>query len=354
MRTLVLVSALFALVLSSFGSSVVDLTPENFDSVLDGSKHVFVEFFAPWCGHCKNLAPVWDELGEAFAKEGSVVIAKVDADSHKDLGSRYGVTGFPTLKFFAKGGDSKKPKDYSGGRELDNLVEYVNGEAGVRGRVSKPATKVTVLDPSNFDAVTKNTDKVVFVEFYAPWCGHCKHLAPDWEKLGVAFQNEPNVVIAKCDADAHKSIATAHSVTGFPTLKFFGNGRASAEDYSGERGLTTLVDAVNSRAGTKRSDDGTFKPDVGRVTALDELAELFMAKKGERSSILSKAEKEAKGSDHGSWYVKFMNAITKKGDEWVGQEETRLKGYVTDKKADAKKIDDFSIRLNVLQAFKPK
>lgn len=47
-----------------------------------------------------------------------------------------------------------------------------------------------------------------------------------------------------------------------------------------------------------------------------------------------------------------MQAITKKGDDWVAQEETRLNSYVNDKKTDAKKIDDFSVRLNILAAFK--
>jgi len=356
MRSIFVVAVLLALAVAALGSSVVDLTPANFDSVVDGSKHVFVEFFAPWCGHCKNLAPTWDELSDAFGKDsGKVVIAKVDADAHKELGSRFGVTGFPTLKFFSKGGDKSTPKAYDGGRDLDALVQFVNDEAGVRGRVSKPATKVTVLDPSNVKEVLGQKDKVVFVEFYAPWCGHCKHLAPDWEKLGVAFQNEENVVIAKVDADGHKSIGTEFGVTGFPTLKFFGAGTGGAPaDYGGGRSLAELVTAVNERAGTHRTEDGLFQPQFGRIKALDELAEIFLAKKGDRAKTLASAEKEAKGTKTGDWYVKYMNAITKKGDDWVAGEETRLKGYVSDKKTDAKKLDDFAIRLNVLAAFKAK
>ena len=55
------------------------------------------------CGHCKALAPTYEKLGEAFAKADGIVIAKVDADSEKTLGSRFGVSGFPTLKYFSKG-----------------------------------------------------------------------------------------------------------------------------------------------------------------------------------------------------------------------------------------------------------
>lgn len=61
-------------------SAVVDLTSQTFDSIaLDPKKNVLVEFFAPWCGHCKKLTPVYEKLGGAFAAEESVVIAKVTA-----------------------------------------------------------------------------------------------------------------------------------------------------------------------------------------------------------------------------------------------------------------------------------
>jgi protein disulfide-isomerase A6 len=55
------------------------------------------------CGHCKRLAPAYEEVGAAFGGDDSVVIAKVDADADRTLGGRFGVKGFPTLKYFPKG-----------------------------------------------------------------------------------------------------------------------------------------------------------------------------------------------------------------------------------------------------------
>jgi len=347
--------AVLGLVALVTSSSVVDLTPDNFDSVIDGSKNVFVEFFAPWCGHCKNLAPVWDELGEAMKNQKDVVIAKVDADGHKELGSKFGVSGFPTLKLFKKGADVSAPSDYSGGRDIDDLVKFVNTETGSAGRTAKPVSKVTVLTPDNFDAVALDKSKTVFVEFYAPWCGHCKHLAPDWEKLGLAFENEDNVVIAKVDADQHKELGTKYGVSGFPTLKFFNAGNKEPVAYDGDRDLPAMVAEVNLKAGTKRQIDGTFEPSVGRVTELDELAEYFMSKPGDRVKLIAQAEEAAKKSKAptAEWYIKFMKAIDKKGKDWVLQEKVRVHGYLTDRKVDGKKIDELSIRLNILGAFSP-
>ena len=56
-----------------------------------------------WCGHCKNLAPEWEKLGSTFKKSDGVLIAKVDADAHRDVGTKFGVQGFPTIKWFPAG-----------------------------------------------------------------------------------------------------------------------------------------------------------------------------------------------------------------------------------------------------------
>ncbi len=115
---------------------------------------------------------------------------------HKSLGGRFGVQGFPTLKFFPKGGDVKKPEDYNGGRTADAIVTFVNEKAGSRARVKKASSPVVVLDNSNFDKVVDGS-KHVLAEFYAPWCGHCKSLAPKYDQLAKLYAGESDVVIAK-------------------------------------------------------------------------------------------------------------------------------------------------------------
>ncbi len=109
-------------------TAVVDLTPATFDAVVDGSSNVLVAFKAAWCGHCKTLAPKFETLAQIFAGEKDVVVAQVDAAEHRDLGSRFDVSGYPTLKFFPKG--KKEAEAYEQGREVADFVTFLNEKAG--------------------------------------------------------------------------------------------------------------------------------------------------------------------------------------------------------------------------------
>lgn len=173
--TLLLGSYIFSFLLTitaaASGSAVIDLTPSNFDSVvLKSGKPALVEFFAPWCGHCKNLAPVYEELAQSFAASSNkVTIAKVDADEHRDLGKRFGIQGFPTLKWFD--GKSDKPDEYNSGRDLESLAEFVTQKTGAKPKgVKKEPSKVEMLTDQSFGKVV-GSEKEVLVAFTAPWCG---------------------------------------------------------------------------------------------------------------------------------------------------------------------------------------
>lgn len=100
------------------------LTANNFDSFVDGSKDAFIEFYAPWCGHCKSLAPKWDEMAEKFSDNDNVVIGKMDATAN-DVPSQFEVQGFPTL-FWVPKGKLGSPVKYQGGRETKDLIDYVS------------------------------------------------------------------------------------------------------------------------------------------------------------------------------------------------------------------------------------
>jgi len=351
MRLLV-VAAAFAVCVSA--GNVVVLDSSNFDSVVDGSKSVFVDFYAPWCGHCKNLEPEYEVVGDAFANSKDVVIAKVDADSHRDLGSRFGVQGFPTLKFFPKGSASN-PEPYEGGRSADDIISFINGKSGARGKVKKAPSNVVTLDSSNFDKFVMDSKKDVLVEFYAPWCGHCKKLVPEYEKVASAFAGEANVVIAKVDCDAEKDLGSRFGVTGYPTIKFFGrNNKQAPETYERARDAQTFVDFMNEKAGTSRDAQGRLGATYGRIPALDSIARRFSEPGVDFATLIAEAEDIAKLSEtdskHASVYTKLFQAVQKRGVEFVTAELARLTRLLEGAVSPAK-IDEFTVRKNILSAF---
>jgi len=331
----------------------VDLTPDNFDSIVDGSKGALVEFFAPWCGHCKSLAPEYEIVGEAFDRETSVVVAKVDADAHKELGSRFGVQGFPTLKWFPKG--STTPENYEGGRTADEIVTFINSKAGTKSRVKKAVSFVVDLDDSNFDKIVMDSSKDVLVEFYAPWCGHCKRLAPDYEKVAAAFANEPNVIVAKVDADKYKVAAGKYGVTGFPTIKWFGKtSKEEPEAYESARDLQAFVDYINQKTGTSRDTKGRLGASAGRIADLDAIASKFLSHEN-ADALVKEAEVIVKGlsgaaADAGKIYTKLMSVIKAKGKAFIETELARLEKMLAGALTPAK-VDEFTIRKNILQVF---
>jgi len=465
MKLFSLVSSLLVyLVSSTDDEAVVTLTTENFNEFIANNPKVLVEFYAPWCGHCKALAPEYEKAAQALKADESIeaVLAKVDATEEKDLSSKYGVRGFPTLKYFTNG-DFENPSDYTGGRTESTIVSWIsqralppitelnsedelntfqgksrvvlvsylsnddsnsekaatllefaenNRESVVVGRVtnselissldgvsegdvfiykkfdegsaqldnsngftldslnsfvnSEKFPLIDAIGPENYkdyidrglplvwialeadndeqvdnvlqmlrpyaqkfkgqlsftyvdngkyaqhvsnlgitnvpglmivgdekfllkeeltaesaqsffngyesgsleahlkseeipetndedvfvlvgkafkDVIGKEKD--VFVEFYAPWCGHCKRLAPEYEKVGAAFKDVENVVIAKIDATEND---TPEEIKGFPTLIFYPREQTKGEKYNGERTADAIIDFITNKA----------------------------------------------------------------------------------------------------------
>lgn len=234
---------------SQCAGDVIELTGSNFDATVKG-KATFIKFYAPWCGHCKHLAPTWDKL--ATALKGTAQIAKVDCTQHAALCSEFNIEGYPTLIFQTAAGAFS---EYEGGRDqaaFEKFVAAPSGKSITRAPAAAAAaaqdeeadaapagpTKVIELNAANFAAST--VGKNVFIKFYAPWCGFCKAIAADWDKLSVELDAaNANTKIAKIDCTVadNKKICSSFGVTGYPTLVAV---RADGSAFSFEGGDRTL------------------------------------------------------------------------------------------------------------------
>jgi len=129
-RVIAYVALALALCVLGADAGAVDLTAKTFDKeVFDSGKSAFVKFFAPWCGHCKALKPAWDKLGDEYKSSKTVVIVDVDCTKEQDLCQKYGVSGYPTLKYFT-GATAATGDAYNGGRDYDTLSAWAKDNLG--------------------------------------------------------------------------------------------------------------------------------------------------------------------------------------------------------------------------------
>lgn len=207
------------------------------------------------------------------------------------------------------------------------------------------ASEVVSLTPETFDSYVGS--KPTMVKFFAPWCGHCKHLAPEYEKAAEQLKGG-KVVLAEVDCDAHKDLCSRFEVRGYPTLKWFPKGETKPQEYSGGRSVADFLSFIKTRAGIVRSESGSLSEDAGRVKELDEIAAKFVAAE-DKEKLIEEAKKiEAKT---GKVYVKIMEKIQKKGAEFVEKEKARIDNMLESGKVNEKKVDEFTIRKNILAAF---
>ncbi|KIK54363.1 hypothetical protein GYMLUDRAFT_48733 [Collybiopsis luxurians FD-317 M1] len=262
LRNLPLILSL-SLLCSALPVHSTELTPDNFsDSISDGVW--FIEHFSPYCGHCRAFAPTWEELVQKNSEGGEdptgIKLAQVNCAVHGDLCNANGVKGYPQMNIYK---DGEFVETFKGARELPRLTEFLKRHAPVTpteepedeeteletpGTNPNPTGSVIVLDDSNFDNVL--SEGPAFVKFYAPWCGHCKKLAPTWKNLAKSMQYK--LTVAEVDCEAHKALCKTNGIEGFPTLHYFAEG--SKTEYSGSRKLERL------REFAEKASEGGVKP----------------------------------------------------------------------------------------------
>ncbi|KAF8996782.1 thioredoxin domain-containing 5 [Cyathus striatus] len=239
-----------------------ELTPDNFKEQT-ATGFWFIEHYSPYCGHCRKFAPTWEKLVEDMVTEiPSLNFAQVNCVVHGDLCNANDIRGYPTMLFFS---DGKITDEYKGSRALPDLKDWLKSRAPSTPPsspspppppsppsppvVSKPA-------PNQLGEVVSVTAKTfghmlaegpAFVKFFAPWCGHCKKLAPTWKQLAKHMQGKLTVAEVNCDDES--ALCAAHGIKGYPTLMFFAEGSSTGVEYTAGRKFDQLKAFSDKAAG---------------------------------------------------------------------------------------------------------
>jgi protein disulfide-isomerase A1 len=234
---------------------VIEFTQDNAQKIFGGDIKTHSLLFVSKTAE-NQAALLADYKVAALALKGQVLFIYIDIDDEDNqrilefFGMK--IEDCPTFRVISMGDDMVKYRPESSDLSTAAVQKFV--EDVVAGKVKphlmseelpedwdKEAVKVLV--GKNFHEVAMSTEKNVLVEFYAPWCGHCKQLAPIWDELGEKFKDNADIVIAKMDSTANELDDV--KVQSFPTIKYFPKDNVVI-DYNGERNLDGFVKFLES------------------------------------------------------------------------------------------------------------
>jgi len=224
---------------------VHDLTDATYEKFLAQNKMVLLKLYAPWCGHCKKLAPEFQTAAKQAKRENKeYVFAQIDCTVNPKAHDAFNVSGYPTLKFIMNGAvqDDCKAK-----RDAESLTEYMEIKAGRR-----QTSYVVKLTDDTYEAAIQSKNPVL-IKLYAPWCGHCKKLAPEYERAAkIAKDLGRTYTLAEIDGTVHTKATTYFEVQGYPTLKLVQNGQI--EDYKDERTTEKIIEFMDKKGKTPETE----------------------------------------------------------------------------------------------------
>ncbi len=203
--------------------NIVEVTDMNFDQeVLQSDKPVIVDFWAPWCGPCRMLAPIFEQLANQYSDR--IKFVKVNVDENPTTAIRFQVQGIPTVIIFKNWQVWGQPiVGVRQPQEYQSLLEQVLNEWWEAQSESKTNNSgiIEVKGIQDFNQVLQqNKDKLIIADFWAPWCGPCRMLAPVLEQISKEFWDKVLIVKANVDDPQNQMLAMQYQVSSIPHVEF--------------------------------------------------------------------------------------------------------------------------------------
>merc|ERR1711892_536738 len=254
------------------GSPRTVLDSSNFEQTLKNG-YTFVKFYAPWCGHCQEMAPDWNDLPNHFFENPiagvDLTIAEVDCVDAPMTCIDEGVDGYPAIKLYK---DGNVVTDYFFARSLDRMKRFLSDKLIDMDQIESNTIGVYTLNDLIFTKFIEKSDEVpVLVKYYVPWCEHCKAFQEVWDELVIKFlmEESEDIKFAEINCMDNDSLdtCTEEGVEGFPSVHLYEQG--ILEDvFDGEKTIDELANFVWQTVDPSRVESGDAMDEYMNLASL--------------------------------------------------------------------------------------
>ncbi|XP_040574574.1 dnaJ homolog subfamily C member 10 [Lepeophtheirus salmonis] len=191
--------------------TMTSITGQRLENLLKKpNSMIFVDFFSPHCSPCLNFLPEFRKASVLIG--GSIKFVSVDCTKNPTICNKFNIRAYPTGMYF--NGSITDKHLFHGSHRDQEIADFVMD-------IVRP--KVVTLDERVFKKLIygQSPIKTIVIDFYANWCGPCMQMAPEWNKLGRLFSENPTVMIAKVDCEEHRDFCDRQAVRSYPSMRIY-------------------------------------------------------------------------------------------------------------------------------------
>ena len=235
----------------SESQALVVLDGSSWAAVLQNPGYTFVKFYAPWCGHCREMQHDWEDVAEHFKENPlpgvSLTVAEVDCtagmDGSMSICMQESIHGYPTLRLYK---DGDLVEEYQFARTFDRMKTFIEEKLFDLATVEPNSIGVYDLNDLSFQKfIDSQGSGATLVFFHVTWCGHCKALRPVWDELAIDFlmEESEDLKFAEVNCMEALDVCTEEGVEGFPQVYMYKDG-VMEDIFQGERTVEELTNFV--------------------------------------------------------------------------------------------------------------